>query len=333
MALRVTVIAGGVLDPSHAPTMSHDVTFVPLGDPDALKASLEDADAFVTRQVRVTQELLNAGRRLRLVQQVGAGVNRIDLAAAGALGIPVANTPGAPTIAVVEHTFLLILAALRRLPAQIDGMRAGIWSDTDIWENEEISGSTVGIVGYGLIGQELARRLIAFGAKVLVNTRTAPRVAPDGIGFVDLDTLMRESDILIVATALTPETRGLVGRRELGLMKPSAFFVNIGRGPIVDEQALYEMVASRVIRGAALDVFSQEPLPRDSPLRTLSNVILTPHSAGATRHARNRIWRAALDNLDRLASGRELINIVNAKELAAAAQSAPHEESKRFLNR
>lgn len=317
MALRVTVIAGGVLDPKTAPATKHDLSFVPLGDTDALKKSLAEADAFVTRQVLVTDELMRVGKRLRLVQQVGAGVNRIDLAAAGALGIPVANTQGAPTTAVVEHMFLLILAALRDLPGQIDALRAGTWPDRTVWENDEITGRTVGLLGYGEIGREFTRRMIAFGANMLVTTRTVPENPPDGVRFVDLETLLRESEILVIAAPLTPETKGMIGAKELAKMQPSALFVNVGRGAIVDEAALCETLADGRIRGAAIDVFTHEPLPLDSPFRTLPNVILTPHSGGSTKHARRRIWAAAMDNLDRLASGRELINIVNTRELEA----------------
>jgi phosphoglycerate dehydrogenase-like enzyme len=317
MALQVTVIAGGVLDPSTAPASRHDLTFVPLGDTETLKKSLADADAFVTRQVLVTGELLSVCNRLRLVQQVGAGINRIDLAAAGARGIPVANTPSAPTIAVAEHMILLILAALRGLPAQIEALRAGRWPTTDVWENDEICGRTVGLIGYGSIGRAFTKRMLAFDARMLVTTRTPPLEAPHGVRFVDLDTLLRESEILVIAAPLTRETEGMIGARELAKMKPSAVFVNVGRGAIVDEAALHEALAERRIRGAALDVFTQEPLPLDSPFRTLSNVIMTPHSGGSTKHARGRIWAAAMDNLDRLASGRELVNIVNKKELAA----------------
>lgn len=317
MALQVTVIAGGVLDPRTAPATRHALDFVPLGDIEALKRSLSEADAFVTRQVKVTDELLAVCKRLRLVQQVGAGINRIDLAAAGARGIPVANTAGAPTIAVAEHMVLLILAALRDLPAQIDAVRAGRWPTTDVWENDEISGRTVGLIGYGSIGRAFTRRMLAFDARMLVTTRTVPRDAPEGVRFVDLDTLLRESEILAIAAPLTPETEGMIGARELAKMKPSALFVNVGRGAIVDETALYEALANNRLRGAALDVFTQEPLPPESPFRKLANVILTPHSGGSTKHARGRIWAAAMDNLDRLAEGRDLINIVNAKELGA----------------
>jgi phosphoglycerate dehydrogenase-like enzyme len=320
MALRVTVIAGGVLDPKTAPATKHDLSFVPLGDIDALKKSLAQADVFVTRQVLVTDELMRVGKRLRLVQQVGAGVNRIDLAAAGALGIPVANTQGAPTIAVAEHMVLLILAALRGLPAQLDAVRAGRWPTTDVWENDEICGRTVGLIGYGSIGRAFTKRMLAFDAKMLVMTRTRPLEAPHGVRFVDLDTLLRESEILVIAAPLTPETTGMIGAKELAKMQPSALFVNVGRGAIVDEAALNDVLANGRIRGAALDVFTQEPLPLDSPFRKLPNVILTPHSGGSTKHARGRIWAAAMDNLDRLAAGRELINIVNRMELAAAGR-------------
>lgn len=317
--MRVTIATDGFLEPEFTPAMTHEVVFAPYNDRDALLASLATSDALVSRRVPVTAEFMGRLPRLRLVQQVGIGTDRIDLPAAGALGIRVANTPEAVTPAVVEHTFLIIMAALRDLPAQVNMMRSGGWSAGEVWLGEEIGGKTVGIIGYGSIGQDLARRFVVFGAETIVHTRTVPASAPAGISFVDLPTLLKSSDILIVAAGLNPSTRGMLGAAELAMMKPSALFVNIARGVIVDEQALIAALQAGRLR-AALDAFSVEPPAPHSPLRSLPNVLPTPHSAGSSQQSRERIWRLMKENLDRLAAGRELINIVNLKELRLPAR-------------
>lgn len=319
MALKVTIAADGMLEPETTPPMRHELSFPRFDDPEALAASLRDADALVSRRVNVTPALLAGAPRLKLVQQVGIGTDRIDLAEAGARGVSVANTPEAVSNAVVEHTFMIMLAALRDLEAQMAAMRSGGWSGGEVWAGEEFAGKTVGLIGYGSIGADIARRSAVFGARVIVHTRT-PRVETrDGIRFVDLPTVLAESDILVVAAGLNAQTRGMLGRAELERLKPSVLFVNIARGAIVDEVALAEMLASGRIRHAAIDAFAREPLPVDSPLRRLPNVVLTPHSAGSARQSSERIWRQMKDNLDRLAEGRDLINVVNLDRLKPRA--------------
>jgi phosphoglycerate dehydrogenase-like enzyme len=319
MVLKVTIAADGMLERETTPPMRHALSFPRYDDPEALAASLRDADALVSRRVNVTPTLLAGAPRLKLVQQVGIGTDRIDLAEAGARGVSVANTPEAVSNTVVEHTFMIMLAALRDLEGQMRGMRGDGWSGGEVWSGEEFAGKTVGIIGYGSIGADIARRSAVFGARVIVNTRTPRETTHDGIRFVDLPTVLAESDILVVAAGLNASTRGMLGWRELELLKPSVLFVNIARGAIVDEVALVEMLASGRIKFAALDAFAREPLPVDSPLRSLPNVVLTPHSAGSSRQSSERIWRQMKNNLDRLADGRALVNIVNLDRLKPSA--------------
>lgn len=311
MALHVTIAADGFLDPATTPAMPHELRFVPYDDLPTLRAALATADALLTRRADVTEELLRHAPQLRLVQQVGIGTDRIDLKGARRLGVPVANTPGAVSPAVMEHAFLLILASLRNLATQIDCMRAGGWSGTEVWEADEICGSTVGILGYGSVGRGIASRAVAFEARVLVTERIRIEALPPGIQQVDLSTLLGESDIFIIAASLTPETRGLIGRAELAVLRPSALLVNFARGAIVDEAALLEALTSGRLRGAALDAFTTEPLPANSVLRKLPNVLASPHTAGSTRQSRDRIWRQMRANLDRLAANEPLHDIVN----------------------
>ncbi len=311
MGLRVVVAADEFLQPGNAPPSAHILMFVPGDDAAALARVLREADVLVVRRTMVTESLLRAGPRLRLVQQVGIGTDKIDLAAACRLGIPVANTPRAVTTAVVEHAFLLLLAATRGFLAQNGRIRAGEWFTLDIWESTEIAGSVLGIVGFGAIGRGIARRALAFEASVLVNTRTPPTDLPAGARLVDLDTLLRESDAVVLTVPLTERTRELLGPRELAFMKRSAILVNVARGAVVKEEALVEALRSGRLRAAALDVFAREPLPADSPLRKLPNVVATPHYAGASQASRRRIWQQVLENLDRLAAGGQPGNVVN----------------------
>jgi phosphoglycerate dehydrogenase-like enzyme len=315
MPIRVTIARDGFLDPDHTPRLNHDLLFVPCEDVSALARSLARADALVTRRANVNDELLGGAAKLRLVQQVGTGTDRIDFTATSRRGIAVANTPGAPAPAVVEHTFLLILALLRGLPAQLEAVRAGAWSAQDVWEGRELGGSTLGILGYGAIGSGVAERALAFGATVIVTTRTVPQMPPPGVRFVDLDTLLRESDVLVLAPALNAQTRALIDRKALAAMKPTALIINVSRGAVIEESALIEALAAGRLAGAGLDAFMYEPLPLDSPFRRMSRVVATPHSAGSSQQSRRRIWDQIADNLDNLAEGRPLRNVVDSKDL------------------
>ena len=318
--MKVTIAADGFLDPAETPAMPYRLDFVAYDDVPALKRSLEDADALVTRRADVNDALLEHAGRLKLVQQVGTGTDRIDFKAIERRGIAAANTPGAPSNAVVEHAFLLMLAALRNLPAQIDAIRAGKWSGTEVWQGREIAGATVGIVGFGAIGNEIAKRAVAFGAKVLVTTRTIPCAPWPSVEFLDLNALLKRSDVLVLAPALTPRTRGMIGAAELALMKPTALLVNVSRGAIVDEAALIAALGAGQLRGAALDAFVTEPLPADSVLRHMPNVLATAHTAGSSEQSRQRIWDQIVENLARLADGRIPRNIVAGS--VPAAQTA-----------
>jgi phosphoglycerate dehydrogenase-like enzyme len=292
--------------------MPYELDLVPCEDRRGLEKSLAEAVALVTRRADINDALLAQANRLRLIQQVGVGTDRIDLAAATRRGIAVANTPGAPSTAVIEHAFLLMLAAARNFAGQVDTVRRGAWSGVEVWEGTELCGSTIGIVGYGSIGRGLARRARAFDARVLVSTRTPPVEPQEGIAFTTLATLLHESDMLVLAPALTPQTRGLIGRAELARMKPSAILVNISRGAVLDEPALLESLRAGRLRGAALDAFAQEPLPADSPLRNTPGLLATPHIAGSSQQSRRRIWDQIMANLEHLANGDPLQALVNA---------------------
>ncbi|GFG53002.1 2-hydroxyacid dehydrogenase [Mycolicibacterium agri] len=256
---------------------------------------------------------LEAAGRCRLVHKLGAGVNTIDVAAATRLGIAVANMPGANAASVAEGTVLLMLAALRRLIELDRATRAGRgWpADPSLGETvRDIGGCTVGLVGYGNIARSVENIVAAMGADVL-HTSTKD----DGhSGWRTLPNLLAASDIVSLHLPLTADTSGLLDADAFAQMKPGAVVVNTSRGPIIDEDALVDALRSGQIAAAGLDVFAVEPVPDDSPLLGLDNVVLTPHVSWYTVDTMRRYLGEAVDNCRRLRDGQDLRNVVNPPE-------------------
>lgn len=247
---------------------------------------IKDYEVLVVRSAtKVTREVIEAGKNLRIIGRAGAGIDNIDVEVARAKGIKILNTPEAPTEAVAELVMGLMLAWARRLPQADSSMKQGKWLKSELM-GTELRGKTLGIVGTGKIGQRVGALAMAFGMKIVAQDCVIyPEfVARTGCEYVDLDTILKQSDYLTIHLPLTPETRHLIGKRELSLMKPTAVLINTSRGEIVDETALVEALSSGKIAGACLDVFSHEP-PVDSPLLKLPNVILTPHIGASTHEA------------------------------------------------
>lgn len=256
-----------------------------------LLADGEGYDALVVRsQTRVDAELLAAAApRLSVVGVASVGTDRIDLAAATQAGVMVVNAPTGNTIAAAEHTVALMLSLLRRIPRADASVREGRW-DRSALTGSELRGRTVGIIGLGRIGKAVARRVAAFEARVLAYDPylTADQATEAGARLVGLPELLR-ADIVTVHTPLTRATRGLVGRAAIEAMKPGAYLLNVARGGIVDETLLAEALTEGRLGGAALDVYSAEPLAADSPLRGTPNTILSPHLGASTREAQDRV--------------------------------------------
>jgi lactate dehydrogenase-like 2-hydroxyacid dehydrogenase len=266
-----------------------DVEVLPLG---SLAEPRDDVEGLVLANEPVPLELLP---RLRIVANFGVGYDRIDVAACSARGVVVTNTPGVLDDATADLTFALILAARRQVVEGDRFVRAGGWSGQ--WSDgtlaEEVTGSTLGILGLGRIGSAVARRARGFEMRVLYNRRQ--EVETDLGELRDLDALFEEADILTVHAPLTPETTGLVAARRLALLRDGACFVNTARGEIVDESALVRELVSGRLR-AGLDVFAHEPeVPAE--LLDLPNVVLTPHLGSATRLTREAMTRLVVDNL------------------------------------
>ncbi len=269
---------------------------------------------------RIDCNLISSARSLRIISQYAVGYDNIDVECATKHGVYVTNTPGVLADATADLTWALILAVSRRIVEADKVVRSGEWYKTGTgWHpmymlGMEVTGKTLGIIGLGRIGREVARRAKGFKMKVLYYKRR--RLAPEeekelGVEYRSLEDLLKESDIVTIHVPLTEETRGLIGERELRMMKDTAILVNTSRGPVVDEEALIKALTKGWIAGAGLDVFNQEPLPPDHPLTKLDNVVLAPHIGSATWETRTRMAEKAVENLIAFAEGRVPPDLVN----------------------
>jgi len=289
---------------------------VPLRQDDLVEKA-RSYDALVTLLTdRVDRRVLEAAASadLKIVANVAVGYDNVDVAAATDLGIPVTNTPGVLTETTADFAWALLMSVARRVPEAEQFFRAGKYHGWGILMllGEDVHGKTLGIAGFGRIGQAVARRAAGFDVKILYYD---PVLGPDvgkpfGAQHVELDTLLRESDFVSVHVPLTPETRHLISTQQLQLMKPTAYLINTSRGPVVDEGALVEALRAGIIKGAALDVFENEPLAHPGLLE-LTNVVLTPHIASASRETRDRMATTAADNAIAALQGRRPPNLVN----------------------
>ncbi len=258
--------------------------------PDELRDALAGYDALVVRSgAQVTAEALANADRLQIVARAGTGVDNVDLDAATERGIVVVNAPRGNTIAAAEHAFALLMALARHIPRADRSLRGGEWNRR-AFMGAELRGRTLGLIGFGPIGSEMARRALAFEMNVVVHDPFVPveRVRALGALPADLDRLYAESDFISVHTPLTSSTRGMVAREQFAAMKDGVRLVNAARGGIIDEDALLEAVRSGKVAGAALDVFTSEP-PGAHPLFEDERIIVTPHLAGSTAEAQERI--------------------------------------------
>ncbi len=286
-----------------------------MGRADLLEA-VAGADGFLSMITdAVDAELLDAAPRLRVVSNMAVGYNNIDVAAATARGIVVTNTPGILTEATAELAFALILAAARRVVDLDRRTRAGEWTCWAplLFLSREVSGKTLGVVGLGRIGRAVARRARAFGMRVLYHSRSRLEAEEErdlGVEYAEKDELLATADFVSLHVPLSAETRHLIGRRELGLMKPTAYLINTSRGPVVDEAALVEALKARRIEGAGLDVYENEPMLAPG-LAALDNAVLLPHVGSATVETRTKMARMAAENLLSALRGERPAHVVN----------------------
>lgn len=266
-----------------------------------------DADALLINKVAISAETINKLPRLKYIGITATGTNIIDLPAAKARGITVTNVPGYATRSVAQTVFAHLLNHTQRVAHHAEAVKQGRWTaspDFCFWDTPqvELAGLTMGIIGLGAIGREVAKIAQAFDMRILATSRSFT-VHPAEITMVDVDTLFRVADVVSLHCPLTPQTEGIVSRKRLGTMKKSAWLINTSRGPLIDEQALADALHAGEIAGAGLDVLSVEPPPADHPLLTAPNCFITPHYAWATRSARTRLMHEVVENLSAYLSG------------------------------
>jgi phosphoglycerate dehydrogenase-like enzyme len=273
-------------------------------------ARAREADYLLCSWAPVSGRVIEASPKLKLIQKYGIGVDKIDLQAAAARGIPVCIAAGVNAVAVAETALTLMLAVYKRLCVAHNSLRAGQWLK---WELRtgcyELWQKTVGLIGGGAIGRAVAKRLQGFESRVLYYDvcRLSPEVeAAHGMTHVSRDELLRQADIVSLHLPLMPETRGAMGATAFALMKPAAVLINTARGGIVDEPALIAALQQGTIAGAGLDVFAKEPPDRDNPLLRMDNVVVTPHNGGGTVDTMQRIIGHAFANILRFERGEPL---------------------------
>lgn len=296
-AIRRAAPAEWTLSVTAAPTAS------------AQAATMAEADVALVMATPMPRSLLEQAPRLRFIQKLGAGVDRIDTGYCGARGIAVARLHAGNAIPVAEHTVLLMLAACRHLPQLDAATRAGRWDKEEArGENRHLHGKTIGIVGFGAIGRQVARLLSGFGVTLVYfdPVRASPSdEAAFGVRPLGLDALLAEADVVTLHLPLLPATEGLISAERIARMKPGALLVNAARGGLVDEEALAEALRSGHLFGAALDAFAEEP-PVGSPLLALPNTVVTPHCAGATIDNFASVASRAAENVGRFLRGEDL---------------------------
>jgi glycerate dehydrogenase len=317
--MRIVVLDGKTLNPG-------DLDWSPLGElgtydvyertpTEQVVARARDAHIVLTNKTVLERDAIERLPQLRYIGVLATGYNVVDVAAAKARGIPVTNVPAYGTASVAQMDFAHLLHLTQHVAEHAETVRTGEWTrspDFCYWRFPlvELAGLTLGIIGYGRIGRETGRVARALGMRVLAHDVAIPTIPPEEGTMVDLETLLRESDVVSLHCPLTEENRGLMSAARLGWMKPTAFLINTSRGPLVDERALADALDSGSLAGAGLDVLCEEPPREGNPLLGARNCFITPHIAWATRAARQRLLEAAVANVKAFLSGRPR-NVVN----------------------
>ena len=271
---------GGAVEVDAKPNIPHDELVKIIGDYDAL---------VIRSGTKVTEDVIEAGKKLKVVGRAGVGVDNVDVNAATKKGILVMNTPAANIISAAEHTMAMMLSLARNVvPANVS-LKAGEWKRSK-FTGIELNGKTLGIIGIGRVGGEVAKRSKSFGMKLIgYDPYISPEVAVKlGVRLMSLEEVVEQADIITIHAALTPGTFHLINKDLISKMKPTAMILNVARGGLIDSQALYDALKEKKIAGAAIDVFEQEP-PTGSPLLTLDNIVVTPHLGASTKEAQEKV--------------------------------------------
>jgi len=290
--------------------------------PEELKSIIGDYEALVVRsETRATADIIEAGRKLQVIARAGVGLDNIDVEAATRRGVVVVNAPTGNTIAAAEHTIALMLALARHIPQADARLKSGVWQRTD-YVGTELNNKTLGIIGLGNVGSEVARRAQSFEMRLVGYD---PFVSPDyahnlGVELLPMEQLLKESDFITLHLPLTSATRGLIGAKELGKMRPTARIINCARGGLVDEEALFKAVEAGKLAGAAVDVFATEPAT-DSPLFKNDRIIVTPHLGASTTEAQAGVALQAAEQVLAVLKGQAAKYAVNAPQIPAEVLS------------
>ncbi len=296
-----------------------EVRLASARDADTLRREVADADGLMVR-AQLPDDIFEHAPRLRAVVRHGAGLDMIPVAAATARGLPVANCPNTNAVAVSQYAIAQMLALARRLPWIMSRLRSGDWEGARAMAEpaQELAGQTLGIVGVGAIGTELARAAGQGLRMHVLGYRRQLGLVPSPIEAVELDELLRRSDFVALACPLSAETRGLLSAERLRLMKPEAFLINVSRGAVVDQAALVDALREGRLAGAALDVFEVQPLPAGDELLALESVLPTPHLAGLTRQSMRRMSELAASQMLQMLEGSAPKHLVNSEILTSS---------------
>ncbi|MGZ0170982.1 MAG: D-2-hydroxyacid dehydrogenase [Planctomycetales bacterium] len=320
MTSRIVILDGATLNPGDNPwtpiEQLGEVTLHAASDPAEIVARLKDADVAVTNKARLTEDILGQVPNLKLITVSATGHDCVDSVAAARLGIPAANVPTYGTPSVAQFTFALLLELCHRVAFHDEAVHAGEWQSCgsfSFWKTPqiELQGLTLGVIGFGRIGQQVARIGSAFGMRILAASRHRQN-APDDIPFLWATNgeIADQADVVTLHCSLNENSIGMINREFLSRIKPSAFLLNTSRGPLVDEAALAEALNADQLAGAAVDVASVEPITDDNPLLAARNCLITPHMAWSSLAARRRMMQITADNIRNFLAGTP-VNIIN----------------------
>ena len=280
-------------------------------------ARTADIALLVVEVEQITEQIIRAASKLELIHVCRSGPGNVDLEAATARGIPVLATPGRNADSVADFTVGMLLGITRKISGADEHLKRGDWSvENEIpyfhFRGPELAGKTIGLIGCGAIGKAFLKRMQGFMMRMLIyDPYVKPETLTEGGELADRDVVLQQSDFIVILCPLTAETRDMIGSDEIASLKPTSYVINPARAAVVNEEALFEAVESRKIAGAALDVFWQEPLPSDSPWRSLQNVLITPHIAGASDEVRTHQGNMLIEDLRLLRSGEIPQRVVN----------------------
>ena len=303
--------------------LDYDLVRLNARTPAELTSHVRDAHALIVQWAQISRPLIESLENCRVISRYGIGVDMVDLEAAADRGIPVCNVPDYCIDEVSTHTLAFVLGLNRHLFGHHTHVASGNWGGPPGGAPARLNGQSLGVLGLGRIGSAVARKAIGLGLKVLAHD---PYLKPEkaaelGVELVSLDDLLRRSDYLCIHSPLTAQTRHLIGAAQLALMKPTAYLINMARGPVVDQPALYDALVNGVIAGAAMDVLEQEPPAADDPLLKLPNVLITPHTSSWSSESMIQLRRGVVQNVVQVLRGEPPRAVVNPRALERAGSA------------